>query len=403
MANFILGPSGVGKTNYINKKLKISDKDIIYAHQLKINLFKKIRFWKSNITINKNSTIHYNLLYPSFNVDHFESFDYFENEKILKKILSNKELLNEVVVIVAPLKELISRAQKRIEVEPNAPHKYNNNYWLERIKKLNFFSIYEQLFEILDKKKIKYKVVFSSNKEFKISDRVYVYHNLRGRYIDLPSLNDVENLLQKKELNYQSVKLPYNLNSTPKYYKHIPKNRDLSFDPLKKLDLRNSSILDIGSAMGNFLFKAERYGATNLLGIEINKSRCDMSVEISRLLKSNVKFKNHNFDTENLNEIYDYVLCLNVIHHIKNFENFLVKAAKITGKGLVLEFPSLKDPKFTQYSNLKRFLINLIAKKELKISPKAIVQLFKNEGINFKEVRIMKSPIKGRIIMIFFK
>ena len=73
---------------------------------------------------------------------------------------------------------------------------------------------------------------------------VFVHQNLRGKYYELPNKDNIFNLIKRKELQYQSVILPY-CNKTYSGYTHIPENRNDSFMPLLNQDLRNKSVLDI--------------------------------------------------------------------------------------------------------------------------------------------------------------
>ena len=65
MAKLILGPTGSGKTTFINKLLDlklIKTEDLIFGFEIKKVSFKILRFWKKYKKISKNSVIHYNIL-----------------------------------------------------------------------------------------------------------------------------------------------------------------------------------------------------------------------------------------------------------------------------------------------------------------------------------------------------
>ncbi len=413
MAKLVLGPSRVGKSSYIkdliNKK-EINSGDIVFGYQIKT---KKnfLNYFGIGNSIKKKSVIHYNIL--SYLIK--DQSGALNKEKTFIEILKNKRKFNEVIILVAPIEELVSRARSSVYTEKDIDSKYDNNFWINILKTVNLYEIYENLFEILDTNKIEYKVLFSSKNLFKITDRVFVHHNLKGKYFELPDKNKVLDLIIKKEMHYQSVTLPYNKKSSTKEFKHIPSNRDDSFKPLAKQDLRNKSILDIGSAIGNYLFKSERYGAIKLYGVEKNKDRYLASKLVSKILNSNAKFINSNFDKSLFNEKFDYVLCLNIIHHIENYEKFLSDAANLTKKMLILEFPTFLDPKYLSYKKIskkeaiKMNDLSIVGKSSQEIdqtyvySPGFIKKYFMENNFNFKINYTFSSPIEGRIIMSFLK
>jgi len=176
MTKLIIGPSCVGKSLYIDSLIKkkiISENDVFFGTQIKKFVLKK----------KKTSVLHYNILH--YMVVGTENFT---TEKFFLQILRNKLLFEDVIILVAPIEEIFLRVKERIHSEKiRKTFSYDNNSWTEIYKKINLFKIYEDLFEILDIEKIKYKVLFSSNNLFKITDRVFVHQNLCGKYYELPN------------------------------------------------------------------------------------------------------------------------------------------------------------------------------------------------------------------------
>lgn len=421
MAKLILGPSGAGKTFYIEGLIKNGEAkidDVVYGYQIKKS-FKFFGIEFGNNKLNKKSIVHYNILNYLVNSSKDKKIYNIKNEKFFVRILKQKKLFDEVIILVSSKDELILRAKNRIKIEKNINENYNNKFWTDIYENINLFKIYENLFDILEYEKIKYKVIFSTNNSsepFLLTDRVYVHQNLRGIYNSLPSRTEVKEIAVKKEMHYQSVLLPYNTKSSTKEFKHIPLNRDESFTSLTGEDLRDKSVLDIGSAIGNYLFIAERYGASKLYGVEKNKDRYLASTMVADLLNSKSKFVNSDFDKNLFNEKFDFVLCLNIIHHVLNFEKFLYDAAHLTKNILLLEFPTFSDPKFLSIKKIRKRdankmnKISLIGVSSLKkidqtfvYSPVAIKELLLNSSLGFKSYEVYDSPITGRVVMLFKK
>jgi len=132
---------------------------------------------------------------------------------------------------------------------------------------------------------------------------------------------------------YGRVKLPHGL-----YTKGI--DRTPTKDVIFPESLKGKSLLDVGCAFGYWCFEAEDLGAEKVWGIEIKKPRIQRAVMFKKLRESNVAtFRNINISEHELKARFDYVLALNVLHHvpdpIKTLE-FLGKRAK---EKLIIESP----------------------------------------------------------------
>ena len=138
MAKLILGPSGAGKSTFINTSL-LKTENLIFGHELEDKKFEFLKFWKKNKKITKESIVHYNILNSLTKSNNNQDVKkVLENDKILKKILNYNSLFEEVIVIVAPIKELFSRAISIEYVENNMKDKYDNEFWFNLIKKTPF-------------------------------------------------------------------------------------------------------------------------------------------------------------------------------------------------------------------------------------------------------------------------
>jgi len=180
MAQLILGPTGSGKTTYINSLINkkiITYEDLIFGFEIKKSFFK---IWSKGKRISKNSVVHYNILNSFTDLNKIKENKFLKNDKVLNNILSYKKVFDEVIVIVAPINELILRASVRKKIEEKIDGIYDKNFWIEVLKNIDLIDIYGQLFDILEKLEIKYKILFSSANDFKRINKDNILHNLKN-------------------------------------------------------------------------------------------------------------------------------------------------------------------------------------------------------------------------------
>ncbi len=83
----------------------------------------------------------------------------------------------------------------------------------------------------------------------------------------------------------------------------------------------NANVLEIGCGTGNYIIAAsETMPANNYFGFDLS----DKMIEQAKLRNSNVKFITGNCEKSfpYYSEQYDYVFCVDVIHHIISLDNF---------------------------------------------------------------------------------
>lgn len=181
MAKLILGPSCSGKSTLINKRF-IGFKNLVFGYELEDKKYDFLKFWKKT-KISKDSIVHYNILNNLSNQnDNHDEEIFLQNDKLLKKILSYNKLFDEVIILVAPIEELISRAISREKVEDNITDRYDNEFWLNHIKKTNFENLYKQLLLILDANNLEYVILYSSSNNFRETKKDNIKKNLAGIY-----------------------------------------------------------------------------------------------------------------------------------------------------------------------------------------------------------------------------
>ena len=148
---------------------------------------------------------------------------------------------------------------------------------------------------------------------------------------------EVEKIVdQFKFERYGRVDLPYGLHT-----KGLDRSstRDLIFSE----SLKGKSVLDIGCAYGYLCFEAEKLGAKKIVGLETKKPRYDRANLFKKILNSNVEILQKNVIEYQFDQKFDYVIILNVLHHLKQNAAFVIeKLSNLTNEKLIIETPRLK-------------------------------------------------------------
>jgi 2-polyprenyl-3-methyl-5-hydroxy-6-metoxy-1,4-benzoquinol methylase len=381
--------------------LGLSDRPLVYGHSL------------TRGEVPQNALVAYDLLNPAFEADFAPAnadCD-FPAEPILTKIIATEP--EQAVVLVTPLSEL------REQIKQGAPTgEYSLETTYARTDRLaifdhvNLFRIYETLFDFLEDRKIPVRVMLSSHGRLEESDRVFVHAHLKGKTSRLPTREAVQEIVNDPKCHYQAVLLPYG-QTTPIRFDHLGGSRLLTFRKILPRNLVGRSILDVGCALGDLLFMSERLGARRLVGIEEHDGRFSAAISIRDILGSEADIHHCDFLDYELNEEFDHVFVLNVIHHVFDFYRFLKKAARAAKSSMIIEFPTLTDNRFRgiygfsvdQMKPLNELpLIALSGRAAIQsyvYSPVAIQNLVLNEIGGFMRHSIVSSPISDRVIMIF--
>lgn len=196
-------------------------------------------------------------------------------------------------------------------------------------------------------------------------------------------------------------------------YEHLGAGRHTSFQKVLGGNLIGRSILDVGCALGDLLFSAERLGSRRLVGIERNQERYLAADMIRDILRSEVEIHHCDFLDYRTDELFDHVFILNVLNHVFDFDRFLRKSAKFAKSTLTIEFPTLTDNKFREVYGLSinqmRPLNELplialrskLADQSYVYSPVAVRNIVMNEIGGFSRCLITPSPLSDRVIAVF--
>ena len=224
------------------------------------------------------------------------------------------------------------------------------------------------------------------------------------------SKEDVLKFLNETDLKgYQSIELPFGL-KTPGM------DRSKSADIVFKHLVKDKSVLDIGCKYGYFCHEAILRGASLVNGVEISKTNVEIAKRIVNLWGRDIEIIEGDFLETDINEKYDVVLLLNVLHHLISPVDILKKVSKCANELAIIEFPTILDD-HTGLSAIKKGiyrlffnsfpLIYLGNQKYHRIwyfSKPAFKNLVMDQLSLFKRVKFISSPRKkGRTIAFCWK
>ena len=117
--------------------------------------------------------------------------------------------------------------------------------------------------------------------------------------------------LKENTFGYQNISLPYGLETGGV-------NRSPAAELIFKEKLDGKSVFDLGCNHGYFCFFAEEHGATRVLGVDISSEHLRKARLLAEMRGSKATFERFDIEAGAIPGQFDYVLCLNVLHHLRN-------------------------------------------------------------------------------------
>jgi len=222
------------------------------------------------------------------------------------------------------------------------------------------------------------------------------------------SREEIVDLLQERQFGYHRIELPYDLHTRGR-------DRSDARDLILPESLDGKSVLDVGSAYGYFCFEAEARGASRVVGVELEEDRFGDAQLLKEIKGSKVEFMQRDIVHEPLDEHFDYVLLLNVLHHVHEPMRALRQLARLTRERLVIEFPTLEDRRFQNSLNAQLppqcHELPLIGACSMRrgggltfvFTPSAIQRILMDHEPLFADIAILPSPTPGRAIALCSK
>ncbi len=148
------------------------------------------------------------------------------------------------------------------------------------------------------------------------------------------SKDEIEALLAREDFAYQDIQLPFGL-STGGH------NRSATADRIFPADMTGKTVLDLGCSFGFFCFEALRRGAKRVVGYDVDPDSVRKARLLAECMGVDAEFELRDIERQPLDEKFDYVLCLNLLHHLKNPIGALDNMIASTNESLALEVASL--------------------------------------------------------------
>lgn len=388
----ICGISSSGKSTYLAKN--------------KMNWIAASKIDKNLQNINDADAIHYNLLrYCDYSQDHLKND--FSADPILQGLLK-KKIIREIHFIYTSQEELLKRILLREHIENDGQ---NNRYpalkIFNTVISLEYINFIRKWAECLSDLSPNIKYFLSANNQFTTAKSIDEAIELGEKNKSTYSHNEKEEILTRLPLEYQT------------YLPNGESNRTPTWKLIKKyIKLENvNNALDIGSANGQFCFLLEKEGINNVIGLEPKAKRYNSANMLKAICNHHSQFYPLDFHawSQSTQENFDLILLLNVIHHMQNPISDLLAIANRSKKYLVMEYPTVSDPKLmktlvdermSQLSGLPIIAVSLKQEQDQTylFTDNALKRiLIDNEKI-FTTVKFLKSPLhESRSIAIFYK
>jgi len=159
---------------------------------------------------------------------------------------------------------------------------------------------------------------------------------------------DIRSMLEREKFVYQDIKLPYGLSTGGS-------DRSAVVEKAFPKDMSGKSLFDLGCRYGYFSFEAERRGATRVVGGDTDPNGLAKCKLLADVLGSEVQFLKFDIERDPMPGTFDFVLCLNILHHLRNPFSTLDKLIDATRDTLILEIAEL-TPKDRRESRINRVL-----------------------------------------------
>jgi len=185
-------------------------------------------------------------------------------------------------------------------------------------------------------------------------------------------------------------------------------------------DLTGKTILNVGCNLGYLCFEALNRGAKRAVGVDINSDRIRQARLLADRLGPHAQFYTMDIEKELPNEVFDIVICLNLLHRLKNPFYVLDQLISATREKLLLELDGPESHTAAKYlkvlgipwwqrRGLEKLPVIVVGRNgtssrylesKFFVSRQAMGNLLLNHRRYFAQVDMIESEFRGRYIVI---
>ncbi len=230
----------------------------------------------------------------------------------------------------------------------------------------------------------------------------------------------VREFLEKEDLSYQDIPLPYGLSTGGR-------DRLPTANAIFPERLDGKTVLDVGCKYGYFCFEALRRGAKRVIGVDLDRDALRKARILAEIKGVEARFEYFDIERDDLATLADgsdYVLCLNLLHHLHDPLASLDRLVEHTRERLALEVATFSRHDLKKLRNLGPlgWLIHPIplipalfrkmpvvflgsgGKKPMSqqffLSPSAVETLLRDQRGSFGRVEHRAAQHKGRFVSV---
>jgi SAM-dependent methyltransferase len=176
------------------------------------------------------------------------------------------------------------------------------------------------------------------------------------------------------------------------------------------------SVLDVNCGSGFFCLEALARGARRAVGWDIDPERIERARSVAQTLGSTAEFEARDVTAVAPDEAFDVILCLDLLHRVRNPLSLLEALARLAGERLIVEVVSLEGEGARRLDLARRRRVLARAPvivvgrggtsppfdREAKFSftPSALENLLRFQHQRFARMRTVATPTPGRFLVI---
>jgi 2-polyprenyl-3-methyl-5-hydroxy-6-metoxy-1,4-benzoquinol methylase len=230
---------------------------------------------------------------------------------------------------------------------------------------------------------------------------------------DQAALRKVERLLASGSFGYQQIRLADGRTTRGK-------SRESTLNKIFPESLQGKTVADVGCNHGLFCLAAVERGASDVLGLDLMPDIIKRARLLAKSKGLAARFEVHDINRSVLPGQFDYVLCLNVLHHARDPIAVIDDLVSNTRQRLVLEVAGLNLLDYVKRLHtvpLTAFLmawspviyVGLMKNARRPRRPTAIKyyitrnamrRILSRYNSSFREIRFQRSAYKGRYLVI---